>query len=1416
MALVNYADPLFDVYAGYFLSDYKQTPFEIFSDCKKDVLEEDLDCGFSWGDDLFFPPVGGHRLHYATHTVIGGELCGHKDALNEFMVDKPVITQVRYPEYAYPNSKVTISATVRNSNPVEGITINYPNDPKGSESIDCNSEGGVKYSCEESITVSQYSGNELEFELQSGDTVNDNDQQYYQLGILEDGKEGKDASDNESKNPEDVINITEECVDLGDCNLNGYFIYDPEFGIDDYIDVYKFDVHDKDQINYWVESDDELYMSLLIPDGSSTNLLSVAESMNAFHCLESWVNGTVFLKIIKKPQPSIVIPKKLVAYTFGVTINNPINCDEESVRDISVMSTDEGIYFEETDDEDHIIGRYVSGKVRLGVSAKDDVGVNIQKINFSVLGSCDIGGGLDRFTIGDIPRLYSEIGKGIATASFDDGNCVIDVRDYGGQVYLNTHDIQDGELTIDVLVQGEGWEGNQLTLTVDNEPPDVWILEPDDDYLHGMITLEADVDEDGSGLEDVSWYLDNVKIGSGEETVWGAYGLEGDYELRVLARDKVGNEEEDSIWVELISPDLSVSDFSLSDDEPDVGEAVTLTAEICNEGSLDANDVNVTFYVDGEIIGSEIIDLPVEECDSLSAEWIATSGEHIIAIVADPENDIIESNESNNLEIVTVEVWGEEPELQIESPAPVDGSSAESPVEFIIPLKNIGKSVPSQCTITLNVWEGTNAGGISDKKHNTIDCRDPELKDGNTVEFTKSISLSPGTDYVYYLKVDYTGGSTGWYPSSSYGTEFKTTGEVPSISIEETSPVDEADFDGSSEIEFTIPLKNTGKSVPSECTITLNVWKGTNAGGIYDRDLNTIDCRDPGLKDGNTVEFTKSISLSPGTDYVYYLKVDYSDGSTGWYPSNMYGIEFKTTGEVPSISIEETTPADGADVDGEDSVNFTIKLKNTGTAPSQCTITLNVWKGTNAGGIYDMDQHLISCVDEALKDGNTVDFTESVSLAPGDYVYYVIVAYSGGNTGWYPSASHGVEFKVREPFSIDETDPKQGAKVNAASPVEFKIPLKNTGTAPGQCTITLNVWKGTNAGGIYDKEPNTIDCKNPELKDGNTVYFTKFISLDSGNYVYYLKVDHSDGSTGWYPSNKYGVEFKVREPFSIEETDPKQGARVNAASPVEFKIPLTNDRSTAPTKCTITLNVWKGTNAGRIYDRDQHLISCIDEALKDGNTGDFTESVSLALGDYVYYLKVDYTGGSTGWYPSASYGVEFTVAGDGPVVMLLAPPIEEESVAGSPVEFTFSLENTGTKAAEECTITLNVWKGTNGNICDKITRTIDCSGLNAGSSDEFTTSISLTGGSYVYYMKVDYTGGSTGWYPSDEYGVEFSVTGGGILPPETSTTSTTSTTSSTSTTTSTTSTSSSTSTTTSTSSTTSSAPITSTSTSTIT
>ena len=194
VSMVNYGDPLFNVdvnvqselhsgLAGSCEKPIVYSPIS-FDDISLIGISDEVDSQAK-SSDCGYPLTGDVRLFY--DIVSGCNTCGRCQLLTDFTVDGPVITQVQHPEYIYANEKATITATVRDANPVNMIAIDYPDDPdKDSETIECGSEGGVRYSCEKKVRASQYSGDSLEFKLIAGETVNDNDQQYYKINVVED------------------------------------------------------------------------------------------------------------------------------------------------------------------------------------------------------------------------------------------------------------------------------------------------------------------------------------------------------------------------------------------------------------------------------------------------------------------------------------------------------------------------------------------------------------------------------------------------------------------------------------------------------------------------------------------------------------------------------------------------------------------------------------------------------------------------------------------------------------------------------------------------------------------------------------------------------------------------------------------------------------------------------------------------------------------------------------------------------------------------------------------------------------------------------------------------------------------------------------------------------------------------------
>lgn len=102
-----------------------------------------------------------------------------------------------------------------------------------------------------------------------------------------------------------------------------------------------------------------------------------------------------------------------------------------------------------------------------------------------------------------------------------------------------------------------------------------------------------------------------------------------------------------------LQPDftLSPSDIQFSNNDPIVGENVVINAKIHNNGETDAI-TEVELIIDGISIGNNTISVTPNSTNSIQFNWSAIIGTHKIAIVIDPENKVIELNESNNYAII--------------------------------------------------------------------------------------------------------------------------------------------------------------------------------------------------------------------------------------------------------------------------------------------------------------------------------------------------------------------------------------------------------------------------------------------------------------------------------------------------------------------------------------------------------------------------------------------------------------------------------------------------------------------------------------------------------------------------------------------------------------------------------------------
>jgi uncharacterized membrane protein len=116
-----------------------------------------------------------------------------------------------------------------------------------------------------------------------------------------------------------------------------------------------------------------------------------------------------------------------------------------------------------------------------------------------------------------------------------------------------------------------------------------------------------------------------------------------------ILKDENVNDNEVSLVLTLLFPDLVVTSGVRHPSEMSNGEIVTISAEIKNDGEIEAREVLVTFYVDDKEVKTQIVNLLTEGSSRLIPfTWQAAGGNHELKIKVDPEDAIVEKYENNN------------------------------------------------------------------------------------------------------------------------------------------------------------------------------------------------------------------------------------------------------------------------------------------------------------------------------------------------------------------------------------------------------------------------------------------------------------------------------------------------------------------------------------------------------------------------------------------------------------------------------------------------------------------------------------------------------------------------------------------------------------------------------------------------
>ena len=253
---------------------------------------------------------------------------------------------------------------------------------------------------------------------------------------------------------------------------------------------------------------------------------------------------------------------------------------------------------------------------------------------------------------------------------------------------------------------------------------------PDDPLEGETVTFEVDVENIGESRaastdlrlsvgNDII-YRDDFDVSPGEEkeiefdsdpAKWEAekdattVSAKIDYEDQIDEEDEFNNEYEESINVEEREPDLEVSEVEVTPSNPKRGDETNFDVTVQNTGDGDAHDFAVELEVGGESFSESGINLDAGESKTLTlGSWSAETDIEQVTAVADQEDSVDESDESNNEESISLSVSNPKPDLTVTDIQldPSNPTAGETTL-FRAKVKNTGDEIAEDIGLTFLV-----------------------------------------------------------------------------------------------------------------------------------------------------------------------------------------------------------------------------------------------------------------------------------------------------------------------------------------------------------------------------------------------------------------------------------------------------------------------------------------------------------------------------------------------------------------------------------------------------------------------------------------------------------------------------------------------------------------------------------------
>ena len=473
---------------------------------------------------------------------------------------------------------------------------------------------------------------------------------------------------------------------------------------------------------------------------------------------------------------------------------------------------------------------------------------------------------------------------------------------------------------------------------------------PENPSIGETVTFTATIKNQGSGssvANRVYFYLDGstsqltyknfggLSSGATTDVIFTWNALANDHTFRaVVDRDNSIPESDETNNEQTITfsatelPDLKVQDITWSPENPSIGDTITFTATIKNQGNGSSVGNRAYFYLDGsasQLIYKNFGGLSSGATTDVIFTWNALASDHTFRAVVDRDNSIPESDETNNEQTITFSAT-ELPDLKVQDIT----WSPENP--------SIGDTI----TFTATIKNQGNGSSVGNRAYFYLDGSASQLiyknfgglSSGATTDVIFTWNAIAG-DHTFRAVVD----KTNTIPESDETNNEKTitfsSTALSDLVVENIKWTPESSSIGDS-ITFTTTIKNQGNGSSSNGNVhfyfddstTQYTYKPIN--GITAGSLTTVSFIWKAQPDFHTL--TAIIDKNNNIDESNEL-------------NNEKNVTFSIV-SLPDLIVQNITWTPGSCTIG-DTVTFTATIKNQGTQKSENSIINFYFDGSN-------------------------------------------------------------------------------------------------------------------------------------------------------------------------------------------------------------------------------------------------------------------------------------------------------------------------------------------------------------------------------------------------------------------------------------------------------------------------------------